>query len=467
MADAHTIEALLNRLTRQSGLLSLGVADTAGFVDDVSGRITSQVDEIKHLRTAIQDVASDNASVAVASEQTRQHAGGARSDLDACYGSLEGTVEAIISLADVLSAMGQDGALLEQALGSIDKAARQIANVAAQTKLLALNAAIEAARAGQAGLGFAVVASEVRSLAADTAAATEAIRGTVATVRSSARALISRAQQSTDEAAQVSEQSSTVLRMVDSNRSRMAEINTMTDHIAQRTHTISRQCDSVRQSVEAMSGGMERSTTDLCQARDTILNLLTASEDIAASTANAGFQTDDTPFLTWVQADACRVAALFDAELVAGRISLAELFDEDYVPIAGTDPAQHLTRFTGMTDRLLSAMLEEVKARHSRSIFCIAIDRNGYVPTHAAALSRPQSADPAWNRAFCRNRRIYRERPIARASQDRKPFLLQSYRRPMEGNTFVPIKLASAPIEVRGRHWGALALAYTPRDVDG
>lgn len=69
-----------------------------------------------------------------------------------------------------------------QKIGDIIKLIRTIAE---QTNLLALNATIEAARAGDAGRGFAVVASEVKSLAVQTAKATEAIAGQILAVQGS------------------------------------------------------------------------------------------------------------------------------------------------------------------------------------------------------------------------------------------------------------------------------------------
>ncbi len=129
-------------------------------------------------------------------------------------------------------------------------------------------------------------------------------------------------------------------------------------------------------------------------------------------------------------------------------------------PIPGSNPAQVKTRFTDLTDRALPDILEPALTADPRTASCVAVDRNGYLPTHNRRYSHPQGADPVWNAAHSRNRRIFDDRAGLAAARNQKPFLLQTYRRDMGGGHFTTIKEVAVPIRVRGRHWGAVRLNY-------
>ena len=89
-------------------------------------------------------------------------------------------------------------ARLTETVQEIGEVVSLIRNIAGQTNLLALNATIEAARAGEAGRGFAVVASEVKSLAVQTAKATEQIASQIDAVQNSTRVAVDAIRRNTD-----------------------------------------------------------------------------------------------------------------------------------------------------------------------------------------------------------------------------------------------------------------------------
>jgi methyl-accepting chemotaxis protein len=173
----------------------------------------------------------------------------------------------------------------------------------------------------------------------------------------------------------------------------------------------------------------------------------------------AAEQARDEVFIRAAREAAQRVGKAFEDALARRAATEADLFDVDYQPVAGSNPPQHLTRFTTLAEQALPALVEPARQVDKRVVFCLAVDRNGYAPTHNPEFSQPQRPDdPEWNVAHCRNRRIFDDPAGLLAARNTKAHFIQLYNRDMGGQK-VLLKEVDAPIRVAGRHWGAIRLA--------
>jgi methyl-accepting chemotaxis protein len=175
---------------------------------------------------------------------------------------------------------------LGQAATRIGEVVGLIQAIAGQTNLLALNATIEAARAGESGRGFAVVAAEVKSLAGQTAKATEDIAGQVGAIQSA-----------TADAAQALEQVNEIIR-------EMATIAAMVaGTVDQQSAAVSSITEGVtRASGEAQTGAaaMSRVAGVTAEARGTAAGVKALADTVAIEAE--GLESEVRQFLTNVQA---------------------------------------------------------------------------------------------------------------------------------------------------------------------
>jgi len=160
-----------------------------------------------------------------------------------------------------------------------------------------------------------------------------------------------------------------------------------------------------------------------------------------------------------VKEAASRTETAFEDALQKNRISLEDFFDIDYQPILDTNPRQLMTKFTKITDEYLPEIQEEMVTRAQDIVFCAAVDRAAYLPTHNKVYMKDQSDDPVWNDANCRNRRIFADPAGLRAARNTQDVLVQAYDRRL-GDQIVLLKEVDAPIYIRDRHWGNVRMAY-------
>ena len=143
------------------------------------------------------------------------------------------------------------------------------------------------------------------------------------------------------------------------------------------------------------------------------------------------------------------------------KLTQDDLFDNDYVPIEGTDPEQCRTRFLATLEEVLPAIQEPLLAGDPRMIFCAAVDRNGYLPVHNRKYSLPQRpGETLWNTANSRNRRIFDDRAGLAAGRNVRPYVIQVYPRDMGNGVTIIMREIDAPIRIFGKHWGGFRSAY-------
>jgi len=170
---------------------------------------------------------------------------------------------------------------------------------------------------------------------------------------------------------------------------------------------------------------------------------------------------ENTEFVTRAMEAGTALTGIFENGVASGAISLKDMFDEDYVEIPGTNPVQHRTRILGWADRALPPFQEAFLARDPRMVFCVMIDRNGYLPVHNKIYSHPQRpGDVAWNTANSRNRRIFNDVAGLAAGRNVRSYLIQSYARDMGNGKTIMMREIDVPIRINGRHWGGFRTAY-------
>jgi methyl-accepting chemotaxis protein len=453
-------ERLVDQLSDRIGGLGVELADVAGGLQEVAGRVSGQSERFGHLQKTAETMVSANHGIASASQTVQTASSAATSEITQSRAAVETAVQHISELVEAVGRIEGRLASVGAALAEVAKVSGSIEAIARQTNLLALNATIEAARAGEAGRGFAVVAGEVKNLAESTRRATQLIGDTVKGLDGQVTSLIGESGEASIRAKSAGEGAQQIRGIIVRVQEGFASVGREIDGVAKAATSNLEHCDRVIDELGHLAKSVDLSSTDLKQADGRVAKLLEQSEALIALIADSGVETSDAQLIRVVIDTARQISAAFESAIERGEISLDRLMDEKYREIPGTDPKQYLTDYVALTDRILPPIQDPIQKSDPRIVFCVAWAKSGYLPTHNPNYRLPQGADPVWNNANCRNRRLFNDRAVKKVAANTRPFLLQTYRRDMGGGNFVLMKDLSSPILVRGRHWGAFRMGF-------
>ncbi len=241
------------------GAIVSNVSSSAVQLESAAGTLTRTAETTQNLSSRVagasEEASSNMQSVATATEE-----------LSASVDEIGRRVRESNKIAEaaVLQAQQTDGRI-----GKLSRAAQQIGDVvklitaiAEQTNLLALNATIESARAGEAGRGFAVVASEVKSLAGQTAKATDEISSHISGMQDATQ----------ESVAAIKEIGGTI-----------AEISNIASSIASAVEQQSSATQEIARSVQTVAQGTQEAAANIMQVNRGATETGSASEEVLNS----------------------------------------------------------------------------------------------------------------------------------------------------------------------------------------
>jgi methyl-accepting chemotaxis protein len=230
------VKSVVDSVSSAAGAMRTTASEMVGTADKASRQAATVSQASAAASSNVQTVASAAEELSTTTAQIAQQVAESAKVANHAVAETERTTATVQSLAAAA-----------QRIGDVVKL---INDIASQTNLLALNATIEAARAGDAGRGFAVVASEVKSLAKQTAQATDEIAGQIREIQEATRGAVNAIGDTTKVIIRINEIATSVAAAVEQQEATAREIARNVQEAAGGTESVSQNIAGVTRAAE-------------------------------------------------------------------------------------------------------------------------------------------------------------------------------------------------------------------------
>lgn len=456
-----TSATALDQIPEKCGAVTVGCTDVAGVVEAVINSSEALREEHEALRGTVAALEADQAKVAEASDEARLLSETAIERLGEGTSLIESSLGQIGSLIGLVETLGQHVTGLSAAMEQVRRCALDIEEIAETTNILALNATIEAMRAGDAGRTFAVVASEVKSLANDTRRATEEIATTIDKLGEEASQVIGQIEEGARSSGEAKESIAQIETTISSVGGLVEEVDKQNDVIARSTGTISGHVDAVQNVLISFDGAARTNEKQLQGAHERMEELELTASDMFDSLVHSGLSPQDSVMVDKALEFAREISKKAEEAIASGEISEAQVFDQDYQPIEGSNPPRFSNGLSKWADSAWQPMLDAAKASSADISAAACTDTKGFLPTHISEMSKKPTGDLAHDTKYCRNGRILFDPIDRKAKVSTAPYMMAVYRQEGDGQQYRVVRNVYVPLIINGRRWGDFELAYS------